>query len=148
MWEFEAMFDQGLNYEDGLLRFLHTMDPTFCPNGIDDAGDYLFRLKHDGDGLAQGFDTGVLQMQVPHKMPNGQTAYVWDNVYIGMSFFGEDYSGFSRPNADGASNFLDAMNTMAYYGNQLDERNARFRAMWATSDIGRRPRDGGALGKA
>lgn len=148
MWEFEAMFDQGLNYEDGLLRFLHTMDPTFCPSGVDDPGSYTFRLAHDGDGLAQGYDSGVLQMQVPHRMANGSISYLWDNVYIGMSFFGEDYSGFSRPNVDGASNFLDAMNTMSYYGAQLDEKAARFRAMWASADLGRLPRDGGAIGKA
>ena len=148
MWEFEAMFDQGLNYEDGLLRFLHTLDSTFCPSGIDDPGNYTFRLAHDGDGLAQGYDSGVLQMQVPHRMSDGSTSYLWDNVYIGMSFFGEDYSGFSRPNVDGASNFLDAMNTMSYYGAQLDEQSARFRAMWASADLGRLPRDGGAIGKA
>lgn len=149
MWEFEAMFDQGTHYEDSLLRFLHTMDPTLCPNGLDDDGDsYTFRLKRDGKGLAQGYDSGVLQMQVPHRMADGQMSYVWDNVYIGMSFFGEDYSGFSIPNIDGASNFLDAMNTMAYHGVQLDEISARFRAMWATADIGRVIRDGGALGKA
>ena len=149
MWEFEAMFDQGLNYEDGLLKFLHFMDPTFCPNGVDDMREgYLFRLYRDSNGNAEGYDAGVLQMQVPHRMSNGSMAYLWDNVYIGMSFFGEDYSGFSRPNVDGASNFLDAMNTMSYYGAQLDEQSARFRAMWASADIGRVPRDGGALGKA
>lgn len=148
MWEFEAMFDQGLNYEDSLLRFLHAMDPKLCPNGIDDdTNECYFRLAHDGDGLAQGYDSGVLQMQVPHRLSNGSVSYLWDNVYIGMSFFGEDYSGFSRPNIDGASNFLDAMNTMSYYGAQLDESSARFRAMWASADIGRIPHDGGALGK-
>lgn len=148
MWEFEAMFDQGLNYEDGLLRFLHTMDPTLCPESMDDGGEYMFRLYRDSRGNSDGYDVGVLQMQVPHRLSDGSMSYLWDNVYIGMSFFGEDYSGFSRPNVDGASNFLDAMNTMSYYGTQLDERATRFRAMWASADIGRRPRDGGALGKA
>lgn len=149
MWEFEAMFDQGLTYEDGLLRFLSSMDPGLCPSGIyDGTQDRLFRLAKDGDSLAHGYDAGVLQMQVPHMMSNGSVAYLWDNVYIGMSFFGEDYSGFSRPNIDGASNFLDAMNTMSYYGVQLDEKAARFRAMWATADLGRLPHDGGAIGKA
>lgn len=148
MWEFEAMFDQGLRYEDSLLHFLHTMDPTFCPDGIDDMGDYLFRLYRDGNGSVAGYDNGVLQMQVPHRMANDSISYLWDNVYIGMSFFGEDYSGFSRPNIDGASNFLDAMNTMSYYGARLDESSARFRAMWASADLGRLPRNGGAIGKA
>ena len=98
-------------------------------------------------------------MKVPHKnlqniAINGHvygaddTAYVWDTVYIGMSFFGEDYSGFSRPNIDGASNFLDAMNTRSYYGNELDEAKERFRAMWATSDLGRSPRGPNSFGLA
>jgi hypothetical protein len=147
MWEFEAMFEQGLNYEDMLLRFLHTMDPTFCPSGVEDDGEYLFRLQRDGADLAHDYDAGVLQMQVPHRMSTGEVRYLWENVYIGMSFFGEDYSGFSRPNINGASNFLDAMNTMSYYGMELDEKAARFRAMWATADIGRLPKDGGAIGK-
>lgn len=149
MWEFEAMFEQGINYEDSLLRFLHSMDEKLCPNGIDDMGEsYNFRLYRDGSGSVAGYDNGVLQMLVPHVDSNGQTKYVWDNVYIGMSFFGEDYSGFSRPNINGASNFLDAMNTMSYYGKQLDESSARFRAMWATADIGRIPRGNGSIGKA
>lgn len=148
MWEFEAMFDQGLNYEDSLLRFLHIMDPKLCPDGVDDSGDYLFRFARDGNDLAKGYNSGVLQMQVPHRLSDGRTIYLWDNVYIGMSFFGEDYSGFSRPNIDGASNFLDGMNTMSYYGVELDKQSAHHRAMWATADIGRVPKDGGAIGKA
>jgi hypothetical protein len=165
MWEFEAMFDQGLNYENDLLRYLHAMMPDFCPNGVNDTrSDCLFRLARDNDSqddnapLATGFNRGVLQMQVPYELPAGflgknspsQTRYLWANVYVGLSFFGEEYSGFSRPNIDGASNYLDAMNTAAYYGNELDERRARQRKEWATSDMGRSkpPRDGGAWGKA
>jgi hypothetical protein len=153
MWEFEAMFDQGLTYEDGLLRFLHSMDRGLCPNGIDDLSDgpddssrYLFRLARSGDGPASGYDNGVLQMQVAHPMPDGRISYVWDNVYIGMSFFGEDFSGFSRPNIDGASNFLDAMNTGTYHGIQLDEHSSYVRAMWASSDLAHIAKDGGAVG--
>lgn len=148
MWEFEAMFDQGIHYEDSLLRFLHSMDEKFCPNGVDDDGEYLFRLARDGEGLARDYNNGVLEMSCPYPLDDGSVAYLWANVYTGMSFFGEDYSGFSRPNVDGASNFLDAMNTMSYLGAQLDETSARYRAMWASSDIGRIARDGGALGKA
>ena len=145
MWEFEAMFERGVEYENCLLKFLHSMDDKFCPNGFDDTTDskYLFRLKPD----AKDFDYGVLEMEVPYPLDNGNVAYLWANAYIGMSFFGEEYSGFSQPNVDGASNFMDAMNTYAYYGAQLDERQARFRHMWATSDLGR-IRDGGAIGKA
>lgn len=145
MWEFEAMFDQGLSYEDGLLRFLHFMDDTFCPNGIDDAEtDYLFALQHEGGEMAKDYNHGVLQMRVPHAIGNGMIAYMWDNVYIGMSFFGEEYSGFSRPNVDGASNFLDGMNTMSMYGKRLDSTSARHRSEWATADIGRKPHSNGS----
>lgn len=143
MWEFEAMFERGIEYENQLLRFLHSMDPTFCPDGLDDANEYLFRLKPN----AKDFDRGVLEMECPYPRDDGNVAYSWANVYIGMSFFGEDYSGFSRPNVSGASNFMDAMNTYSYYGLRLDERRARFRKMWATNDMGRMP-DGGAIGRA
>ena len=156
MWEFEAMFDQGLNYEDGLLRFLRFVNPKntpdgpdFCPNGIEDAtNDTLFRLYQQGNVVAQGYDRGVLQMRVPHKHEDGGMAYMWDNVYIGMSFFGEEYSGFFRPNVNGASNFLDGMNTMSMYGVRLDPESARHRADWATSDIARLPHDNGSYEKA
>ena len=148
MWEFEAMFDRGSTYEDGLLRFLHSMDEGLCPDGIDDMGDgYLFRLYRDPSGQASGYDNGVLQMRAPFRLSDGSTSYIWCTVNIGMSFFGEDYSGFSRPNVSGASNFLDAMNTMSYHGVELDEQASRFKAMWASAGLGRIPHDGGALGK-
>ena len=137
------MFERGTEYENQLLRFLHSMDETFCPDGINDTNEYLFRLKPN----AKDFDRGVLEMNAPYPREDGNVAYSWANVYIGMSFFGEDYSGFSRPNVSGASNFMDAMNTYSYYGLRLDERRARFRQMWATNDMGRLP-DGGAIGKA
>lgn len=147
MWEFEAMFEHSLSYEDSLLQFLNYMDPSFCPSGIEDTSEsYLFRLYRDEDGSSEGYDRGVLQMLVPHRNSSGGITYLWDNVYIGMSFFGEDYSGFSRPNVDGSSNFLDGTNTMAYYGAELDKQDTLLRSKWATSDMGRVPRDGGAFG--
>ena len=150
MWEFEAMFEQGLNYENGLLKFLHSMDPNFCPDGIEDQGeDYLFRLKRDNQDrmIEKGYDRGVLEMRVPYKREDGQIVYGWANVYIGMSFFSEDCSAFSRPNIEGASTMLDGMNTMSYYGVRLDDDLSFFeRAEWATSDYGAMPHDGGALG--
>lgn len=148
MWEFEAMFDQGLEYEHDLLRFLHlAVDPMFCPDGIyDDNEYYTFRLARNQDGsLATGYDTGVLQMLTPYTL-NGKTRWVRNNVYIGLSFFGEEYSGFSRPNVDGSSVFLDAANTMAYYGKRLDDDRMHRRNEWATSDLGRVGRESGGFG--
>lgn len=154
MWEFEAMFDQGLNYEDGLLRFLSFMNPIdpnqhvtkFCPNGIDDnsTDQTLFRLYQENGQIAEGYDRGVLQMRVPHRTDDGMS-YAWDNVYIGLSFFGEEYSGFSRPNVDGASNFLDGMNTMSMYKKRLYGIDHAARARWASSDIARMPHGNGSF---
>ena len=149
MWEFKAMFEQGITYENALLKFLHSMDPSFCPNGINDYGtDYLFSLKQEDGGPAKGFEHGVLEMECPFPLDDGSVAYLKANVYIGQSFFGEDYSGFSRPNINGSSRFLDAMNVMSMEGEELDEETERFMYDWATSDIGRVARDGGSLGKA
>jgi hypothetical protein len=146
MWEFEAMFEQGINYEDSLLHFLHSMHPDFCPDGLEDTSeDHTFRLKKEGEEIAKGYDRGVLEMQVPYEY-KGNIVYKWANVYVGMSFFSDDYSGFSRPNVEGASVMLDGMNTMSYYGIQLDQAAVYDRADWATSDYGAIPRDGGAIG--
>lgn len=147
MWEFEAMFDQGLDYEHDLLRFFHHIDPMLCPDGIyDDNELYTFRLARNQDGsLADGYDAGVLQMLTPYKH-KGKTLWIRNNVYVGLSFFGEEYSGFSRPNIDGSSVFLDAANTAAYYGKQLDDPRSRIRNEWATSDIGRIGLNSGGFG--
>ena len=146
MWEFEAMFSGGINYENDLLHFLHAMNPGLCTDGITEVENEdkppLFRPILDRDDIYQH---GVLQMQVPFayhgdevlergkqmsgrsRIEDGTVGYTWSNVYIGISFFGEDYSGFSRPNVDGSSNFLDAAMTAGYYGlrpNNAEQRDA------------------------
>lgn len=148
MWEFECMFDNSLSYEDALLRFLHMMDPGLCPNGIDDATEETtFRLYREGkDDLGAGYDRGMLQMQVPYPMSDGRVSYVWSNVFVGMSFFGEEFSKNSRPNVRGASDMLDAENTNSYYGVSLSKDKSRDRAAWATSGEGRPAMDSGAIG--
>lgn len=148
MWEFECMFDNSMNYEDSLLRFLHFVNPELCPDGIDDATeDTYFRLYRDGkDDLGAGFDRGMLQMQVPFPMSDGRISYIWSNVFVGMSFFGEEYSANSRPNVNGSSDMLDAENTMSHYGKPLSKDKSRKRAAWATAGYGRVPMDAGALG--
>lgn len=145
MWEFKAMFELGMSYEDNLLHFLHTMDSELCPDNLDDEGDdYLYRLSKKS-----GYDFGVLEVKAPFPMEDGRTLYFWATPTLGLSFFGEEYSGFSRPNVNGASNFMDAMNTYSYKGVRLDERSERFMNMWATSDLGRRmSHSSGIVGKA
>lgn len=148
MWEFECMFETGLQYEDSLLRFLHFVNNDLCPNGLDDdTEDKHFRLYREGDDLASGYNRGMLQMQVPFPMSDGRTSYVWSNVFVGMSFFGEEWSGNSRPNVSGASDMLDAENTMSYYGVKLNKRKSEVRSAYATAGYGRYPAmDMGAFG--
>ena len=150
-WEFEAMFEGSIRYEDALLCFLNTMNDQFvsrtgvslCPNGIDDdSEEHLFRLSRDADG----YDRGILECKSPLPSDDGRSvAYIWTRVYGGYGFFGEDQSVFSRPNIDGASNFLDAMNTYSYFGARLKGKSARERMNWATSNIGRVKRDDDAI---
>lgn len=144
MWEFECMFENSLSYEDMLLRYLNFMMPGLCPSGIDDASeDKLFRLYRENGDLGSGFDMGMLQMEVPYPTADGRTSYIWSNVYVGMSFFGEDWSGNSRPNVRGASDTLDAENTNSYYGMELSDEKFLERGIWSTADQARPPADCG-----
>lgn len=147
MWEFECMFESSLAYEDSLLKYMHMLNPKLCPNGIDDMTEETwFRLYRDESGRAEGYDRGVLQMLVPHHDSKGNKVGLWQNVYAGMSFFGEDYTGSSRANIDGADNMLDAANTVSLYGRQQKGQRAKSRFLWSTSAYGRPPKDGGAFG--
>lgn len=147
MWEFECMFESSLAYEDSLLKYMHMLNPQLCPNGIDDMTEETwFRLYRDESGNAEGYDRGVLQMLVPHHDSKGNRIGLWQNVYAGMSFFGEDYTGSSRANIDGADNMLDAANTVSMYGRQQRGQSAKRRLLWSTSAYGRPPKDGGAFG--
>ena len=133
-WEYLASFENSLTYEDAFLKFFHLLNPhgnfdgEFCPNGIDDNSDNcLFRLKQDEDGvLADGYDLGVLQMQVPHRfkdITNGSSrwVYIWECVFSGTGFFGEDFSAGSRPNIEGASRMSDTLNMIGSIDFDLSE---------------------------
>lgn len=147
MWEFECMFESSLAYEDSLLKYMHMLNPQLCPNGIDDMTEETwFRVYRDENNNAEGYDRGVLQMLVPHHDLKGNKIGLWQNVYAGMSFFGEDYTGSSRANIEGADNMLDAANTVSMYGRQQRGQSARRRFLWSTSAYGRPPKDGGAFG--
>lgn len=146
MWEFECMFENSLYYEDMLLRYLNHMIENFCPSSTEDATeDTLFRLHRENGDLSSGFDKGVLQMKVPYPTMNGNLSYIWSNVYVGMSFFGEDWSGNSRPNVRGASDTLDAENTNSYYGMELSKEKFRLRGTWSTAELARPYADSGSF---
>jgi len=148
-WEYIPSFENSLNYEDAFLKFFALLNPKgeydglkFCPNGINDnSSDCLFRLKQDENGiLAEDYDRGVLQMQVPHRYVDlkGREGwiYVWESVFAGNGFFGEDFSSGSRPNIEGASRMNDMMNTIGYIDAKVSETESRLKYDWATADLG------------
>lgn len=156
-WEYLASFENSLTYEDAFLKFFHLVNPhgkfngSFCPNGIDDnSTNCLFRLKQDSDGnLADGYDLGVLQMQVPHRFEDfdgsQKWVYVWECVFSGTGFFGEDFSMGSRPNIEGASRMSDTMNMIGSMDFDLSEADNRLRYGWSIADLGALPMTGSAV---
>lgn len=154
-WEYIPSFENGLNYEDAFLKFFAELNPhgrfngRFCPNGIDDnSNGCLFRLMQDNDGnIADGFNRGVLQMQVPHrfmdydsenrKFATERWVYTWECVFAGMGFFGEDFSSGSRPNIEGASRMSDVLNTIGYSVDvDIPKEESRLKYAWMTADLG------------
>lgn len=156
-WEYLASFENSLTYEDAFLKFFSLMNPNgdfkgrFCPSGIDDnSSDCLFRLKQDQNGnLADGYDLGVLQMQVPHKFVDfdrrSKWVYVWECVFSGTAFFGEDFSAGSRPNIEGSSRMSDTMNMIGSLDFDLTEADNRMRYGWSTADMSHLPMTGSAV---
>lgn len=157
-WEYLASFENSLTYEDSFLRFFHAVNPSgqfdgrFCPDGIDDNdSSCLFRLKQDEAGnIADGYDLGVLQMQVPHRFVDIKTGrsrwmHVWECVLSGTGFFGEDFSAGSRPNIEGASVLADVMNMVGNLDVDLPETLQRLRYGWSTADLGGLPMTGTAV---
>lgn len=156
-WEYMASFENSLTYEDAFLKFFHLMNPhgnfdgNFCPNGIDDAStNCLFRLKQDVDGnLSDGYDLGVLQMKVPHRFTDfdgsQRWVYVWECVFSGTGFFGEDFSMGSRPNIEGSSRMSDTMNMIGSLDFDLTEADNRLRYGWSIADMGDLPMTGSAI---
>lgn len=146
-FEFHTIMETSKDYQDSLLHYFHAMMPTFCPDGMD--GDWkkcLFRpcLKNDPQRryFDDEYDLGCMQMQVPHTRKNGQTQYVWQNVYASFSFFGEEYSGFHRPNVNGASVMNDQLNALALHGKLPWNMNFRSMVKWAASDVSHEDRHG------
>lgn len=139
-YEFETLMETSYDYQDMLLHYFHKMMPTFCPDGLN--GDWhhcLFRPCKQDDPqrkfFSDAFDIGCMQMQVPYTTSKGETKYVWENVFAGFSFFGEEYSGFHRPNINGASKMNDQLNALALHGRIPEGMDFRSVLKWAMSDI-------------
>ena len=107
--EFEAFMDSGYNFQNGLMRLMHEMCPTLVPASIDDdSKNTLFKPVNKG---RNDNDYGVLQMMVPHWVPGtGEYYEVAENVYLSFGFFGDEFSGFKKVNANAANRGLDDLN--------------------------------------
>lgn len=142
-WEYAATIEQSLVYEDMLLKFYNKLDPTLCPAGINDESlNHLFALKraveypgqeYTDAPMAKDYDRGVLQMYVKFPLSDGRVIKQWANVYIGFSFLGPDFSGFSAPNVSGSPVPLDATNTLSLFQKSIDDRSRKYQLMWALS---------------
>lgn len=134
-WEWEAMYSNSLFYENAWLKFHNMMDNKLCPPNVFDTGTTTYDFKVNQNG---GFDYGCLQMQVPHTTtdPSGSVRnwYTWESVFSGESFLGEEYSGFHKPSLNGASMYLDAMNSLNMKGDVLDTLDVRNLLKWAWAD--------------
>lgn len=94
--EFEAFMDTSMNFQNGLMKLMHSMQPSLCPPSIlDSSKNTLFKPN-----TGMGDDYGVLQMLVPHYMDDNDSEpfYVKENVYVSPGFFGDVFSGFGRFN--------------------------------------------------
>lgn len=131
-WEEKAFFNNGRNFQDGLLKYLHYMRPDAVPDGLEgDDSNTVFKIGH-----GSGYENECMQMMIPRRSADGRSVYLSPgNVYCGFSFFGNDFSGFHRPNVNAASKTLDSVNTMALGGKQSSKEDLISRLKWAMSDI-------------
>jgi uncharacterized phage-like protein YoqJ len=111
MWpqatEFECFMDTSLNFQNALMKFMHMVNPTLCPESIDgNSEDTLF--KPVTNNTAE--DYGVLQMLVPHYDTEGKEYKVPENVYLSFGFFGEEFSGFKKVNFNAFTRSIDSLN--------------------------------------
>ena len=122
--DYDFMFDTSINFQNALMKWYNSMQPSVCPKSIDDYGNggYLFKpLISDSE-----YDTGCLQMAVPHKnTTNDGVSYHWENVYISFSFFNDDYSGLHKIGLNGANRTMEQLAAMAISGKELSGSNMR-----------------------
>lgn len=111
MWpqatEFECFMDTSPNFQNALMKFMHMMNPTLCPESIDgNSSKTLFKPVTNNTSE----DYGVLQMLVPHYDSKGEEYQVPENVYLSFGFFGEEFSGFKKVNFDALNRSIDSLN--------------------------------------
>lgn len=111
MWpmatEFECFMDTSPNFQNALMKFMHMMNPTLCPESIDgNSSDTLFKPVTNNTSE----DYGVLQMLVPHYDVNGEEYMVPENVYLSFGFFGDEFSGFKKVNFNAFNRSIDSLN--------------------------------------
>ncbi len=142
-WEYDAMIQPDLRYENLLLKWLNYMkidcgnNKMLCPDGIyDDSRDgYLFALKR-----SQGFDKGVIQIAAPFLIANQagiqSVSYRWVEPYFGLLKIGKDSTANSASNVDGARVFPDSLTTAEQLGFKLPEHIRKLLGRLGSSEFG------------
>lgn len=128
-WEYECMFGTSPEYQEGLLKFLNSMNDELCPSSLTDGDESkIFRVNQKDH---------CMQMQVPHKNGRKGYYYSWVNVYAGWSFFNfNDFTGAHRPNINGYSDTLDAIATHQLSGRAAANHEYRVMLERSLSDLG------------
>lgn len=128
-WEYECMFGTGPKYQEGLLKFLNSMNSELCPTSLTDGDESKIFRVNPADHC--------MQMQVPHKNGRKGYYYSWVNVYAGWSFFNfNDFTGAHRPNINGYSDTLDAIATHQLSGRTAADHGYRVMLERSLSDLG------------
>jgi hypothetical protein len=126
--DYDFFFGTKIEFQNTLMKWYNSMQPTVCPPSIEEFGDggYLFRPVTYADGISDEYEYGCLQMAVPHKNPNtGGIFYHWENVYISMSFFNDDFSGLHKPGLNGSHRSMEQNNAIAMSGRSLSKKQMR-----------------------
>lgn len=144
-FEFDFIMDESEAFENAMLKFYNRMMPTLCPDSITgDWTDKLFRPvvagtmpDTSGKETVDTFNQGCLQMAVPYVDSQGKTYYLWQNVYAGWGFFGDEFTGFHKPNINGSSRTMDELNTINTSGqlSSVEEFRSLIRWAWQTEQV-------------
>jgi hypothetical protein len=115
MWfNFQILFEGGSVYQDSMMKLMHYLNPTLCPDGLDDTRD----------GTLFNRNLQVLR-PVRHTMKNGKVfvGQEWVDIFGGFHFLDEHYSGYSGSGTTVSTNSLPTLNTLGLGGQELNEND-------------------------
>jgi hypothetical protein len=137
--DYDFFFEPTDEFENAMLKFYNSMIPELCPPSIDSYNDgvaengkeYLFKPVDD---YSKEFQYGCLQMLQPFPDPDGNgTIWVWNNAYLNLNFYNDEYTGLHKPGANGSHATMEQLAAMAISGYPLAGKDMKLFAEYATS---------------